>query len=216
MKSPGWIAVAALCFAISPCIAQADTFGVSVDTSSLIGNSAGPYELGFLLIDASGTGDGNNTVAISNFAFGGGSPGPVDPSGTIGGASGNLTSTVTLTDNSFFNALSASFTPGSTLSFSVNMTTNPDSTIDPSTGLTGDQFDFLIFNSANQAIATTDPTGGNTFANATVGPSGLTVQEFAIPTATTPVPEPSTVFLLGFGLVLLIAFSRRRLSVKPL
>lgn len=215
MKIPAWIAAVALCVAISPCVAHADSFGVSVDTSSLIGNSAGPFELGFLLIDASGTGDGNNTVTISNFAFGGGSPGAVDPSGTIGGASGNLTSTITLTDNSFFNALSASFTSGSSLSFLVNMTTNPDSTIDPSTGLTGDQFDFLIFNSSNQPIATTDPTGGNTFANATVGPSGLSVQEFAIPIATTAVPEPGTVFLLGFGLVLLIAFSRR-LSVKPL
>lgn len=215
MKIAAWIAFATLCFAISPCVVRADSFGVSVDTSSLIGNSGGPFELGFLLIDASGTGDGNNTVTINNFAFGGGSPGAVDPSGTIGGASGNLTSTVALTDNSFFNALSASFTPGSTLSFSVNMTTNPDSTMDLSTGLTGDQFDFLIFNSSNMPITTTDPTGGNTFASATVGPSGLSVQEFAIPTATTPVPEPSTVFLIGFGLVLFIAFSRR-LSVRPL
>ena len=47
-------------------------FSVNLNTSSLIGNSAGPFYIEFQLNDGSGSipGDGNNTVNISNFDFG--------------------------------------------------------------------------------------------------------------------------------------------------
>lgn len=209
------VLVATVFFAASPSVVRADSFNVNVDTSSLIGNASGPFEVGFLLIDASGTGDANNTVTLSSFAFGGGSAGSVDPSGTVGGASGTLSSTITLMDSAFFNGLSSHFTPGSSLSFLVSMTTKTDATIDPSTGLTGDQFDFFVFDSSNQPITTSDPTGGNTLTLATIGPSGLSVQNFTIGKPQENVPEPSTLLLLAFGLVLIFGL-KRNLSMKPL
>src|SRR5213075_2492166 len=77
-------------------------FNVSLKTSPLIGNSAGPFYVDFQLNDGSGIGDGNNTVTINNFLFDGGNlvGSPLPP---IGGASGSLFSFVSITDNSFLN-----------------------------------------------------------------------------------------------------------------
>src|SRR5438067_10093361 len=74
---------------------RADT--ITVNTTSLQGNPSGPFVLGFVLVDASLSGDGNNTAVLSNFNFGGGSGGAVLTSG--GGATGNLLSGITLTDS---------------------------------------------------------------------------------------------------------------------
>jgi hypothetical protein len=94
----------------------------SLDTSALVG----PFELVFVLTDGSGNGDANNTVTLSNFLFGGGSAGSVDPSLSFGGASGDLSSGVGLVDSAFLNIFASSFTPGSALSFDFSLTTNAD------------------------------------------------------------------------------------------
>src|SRR5579859_8130563 len=85
-------------------------FAVTLDTSPLIGHPAGPFSLNFQFTDGQGTGDANNTVTLSSFAFGGGSAAG-GPSLT-GGASGSLGSGVVLTDSAFFNAFTEGFTPG--------------------------------------------------------------------------------------------------------
>jgi hypothetical protein len=196
--------------------AHADAFNVSVDTSSLQGNPPGTFALGFVLIDASLTADGNNTVILSDFAYGGGAPGSVIPSMTsIIGASGNLISGITLTDldPSGVTSLASGFTPGSTLSFAVNMTTNMDATISPETGLTGDQFDFFILQNGFP-IATTDPTGTDTLAVATIvsgptpGSGTLDMNQYSM---VVPTPEPSSLLFLGTGFLTLAGLLRRRL-----
>src|SRR5579871_5069955 len=75
------------------------TFTVSIDTSALMGNPGGPFSLDFQLTDGSGTNDGNNTATLSNFNFGVGAA--TGTANLSGGASGSLSSGITLTDNSF-------------------------------------------------------------------------------------------------------------------
>jgi hypothetical protein len=172
---------------------RADT--ISVNTTSLQGNASGPFVLGFVLIDASLSGDGNNTVMLSNFAFGGGSAGM----------------TFTDSDPSGFNFITSAFIPGTVLSFNLAMTANPDLNINPSSGLPGDQFLFVILDSTGQRIQSTDNNTPDAFAVATIGSGGLSVQQFSIP-ASTSVPEPATVLLLGSGLVLGLRCKRRHSS----
>jgi len=182
---------------------------ITVDTTFLQGNASGPFVLGFVLIDASFTGDGNNTAVLSNFDFGGGSAGAVATSG--GGVTGNLLSGITLTDSdpSGFNFITSAFTPGTSLSFNLALTTNPDLTINPSFNQPGDEFLFVILDSTGQRIPTTQSDGSDAFAAATIAPGGVSVQQFS-PTQTF-VPEPGTVLLVASGMALgLFRRSRRR------
>ena len=126
-------------------------FSVSLNTASLVGNAAGPFTIDFQLTDGSGTDDANNSVTISNFAFGGG--GAVGTSSLLGGAAGSLSAGVSLTDSSFLNEFDQVFTPGSLLSFDVSMTTNVDA------GLTPDEFSFAILDSTGSEIPTFDTVG---------------------------------------------------------
>src|SRR5579864_8228359 len=104
---------AMLVVAVAP-IVGATTLNITLDTTPLTlppGSSTAPFSVFFQLTDGSGTNDGNNTVTLTNFAFGGGSATP----GTtlFGGAVGDLGSSVVLTDNSFLNSFTQGFTPGS-------------------------------------------------------------------------------------------------------
>jgi hypothetical protein len=51
------------------------TFNTSALTS-LPGSSGGPFELALVFTDGSGTGDGNNTITLSDFNLGGGAVTP--------------------------------------------------------------------------------------------------------------------------------------------
>src|SRR5262249_61250369 len=89
---------------------------VSLDASRLAADYTGPFALDFELVGSAG-----NTVTLSNFSFGGGGAGP-GPTLT-GGASGDLAGTVTLNDGaSFLNDFNQQFTPGSTLTFTMDST----------------------------------------------------------------------------------------------
>ena len=64
-----WLGLSvSLCYVVS--------FTVSIDTTPLAGNLAGPFALDLQLIDGGGT--ANNTVILSTFDFGGGSADMVD------------------------------------------------------------------------------------------------------------------------------------------
>ncbi|HEY8993698.1 MAG TPA: NF038129 family PEP-CTERM protein [Lacunisphaera sp.] len=189
--------------------AKADSsFSVSLDTSTLIGNPAGPYALDFQLNDGAGVGDGNNTATLSNFQFGGGSA-----SGSptwFGGASGSLASGVTLSDTSPFNEFYQLFVPGAWLSFSVHLSTN----FIP--GGTPDLFSFAILD-GNLLNLATQSLGSDTFLEANIDSATPAVTTFASADGSIGaprVPETLNCGLWAGGLMLLGAIARRRCHVS--
>jgi hypothetical protein len=181
----------------APATASPISYRVEVTTSSLIGHASAPFSLDFQLIDGGGT--ANNAVTINGFTFGGGSPlgAPV----TFGGASGDIGSTVTLTDAGgvFFNELFQTFAPGNWLTFDVSMTDNGEA------GPTPDAFAFSILDKDRFSI----PTNGLGDALLLVDISGQLQQsdvrtfasrEFGVTVTARPIPEPLTLALLASGL----------------
>ena len=198
----GWIALLGAGLVSSP----AATVGISVDTSNLL---FGTYALQFQLTN--GNAAGVNSVTLSGFNFGGGSPSGAPA--LIGGASGNLSSTVTLVDNAgFLSLFTQGFTPGSALSFTINATTNFVSGAP-------DFFGMAILHNGSP-LPTTDPSTTNQFvaislqAPFTVGVFG-TINDPDVPFVPTPtpggsgVPEPATYLSVLPALAWLLHRSRR-------
>jgi hypothetical protein len=172
-----WLILAAL--PLSTSLMRADISDtVTLGTAPLIGDVAGPFSLYFQFTDGSGTGDGNNTVTLSDIQFGTGG-GPSGAPSTFGGVSGDLSSQVVLTDSSFFNYFEQGFTPGDELSFTLDSTTNVDA------GPIPDAFSFEILDSTGFPIPTTDPFSQLLGFN--IDSPGHTIQTFATDPTQTPV-----------------------------
>jgi len=118
---------------------------VKLDTSFL---SGGNYYLDFQLTDGSGTGDGSNTAVVSAFDFGGGSAfGAVTSYGTV---TGDLSSSVSLTDTDPFTEFYQAFSAGSFLMFQLELTNHYS-------GGTPDLFGFSILDGSLFNLATYAP-----------------------------------------------------------
>jgi hypothetical protein len=195
--------------------ARADqVWTVSLDTSQLATNYTGPLALDFELVGSNG-----NTVTLSGFSFGtGGGAGPGSAFLT-GGASGDLSNSVILSDGAnFFSDFNQQFTPGGMLTFTVDSTL-----VAPPSGSIPDSFSMVIFEgydpvngynpysgTGGTPITTTDPSGNDTFFNFNVsGPGTTTVDSFPgsggdIPITVTPagaVPEPSSGVIMLLGMI---------------
>lgn len=205
--------------------AHADNlYTVTMDTSGLISAASAPYYLDFQLNQ--GTLGNNNTLTLSNFAFGvGGSvPGGATPS-VFGNVTGDLLTSVVLNDSvDFFNEFYEKFTAGSLLSFAIDFTTNN------TTAQTPDLVTFAILDKTFGELPTLDPVGTNTFLSITLNSDSPAVSTFASDSNTSPpaggnplslpapvaepsgplnaVPEPSSLCLLA-TLLLLLPASRR-------
>jgi hypothetical protein len=198
--------------------AQADyVINVSVNTSGLSGNYTAPFGIDFELL--SGGAASGNTAVISNINLGGGSP--VGTPGNLFGtgiSTGDLGTSVTLgTSPSLgFADFNQGFTPGSTLSFKVDLSTNP--------GSTPDSFSFYILESYSlnngTPILTTDALASS-LVSVDLSSSTPAAQAYAgvngvppLPSVTplTSVPEPASLTLFAIGLVGLAAGRRRQRS----
>lgn len=195
---------AGILFAAQTGSAASVEYYVDINTASLVGNASGPFSLDFQLNDGSGTGDGNNTATINNFAFGSGSA--AGSANLSGGAAGNISSAVTLTDTSAFNELYQTFNAGGTLSFDVTLTLNGDS------GPTPDSFAVAILDNTLSNIPTSGV--GDAYLLVNLGPTpGLVIGSSASPAVTlsaTPVPEPGSLACISMGLLALGLHQWRR------
>lgn len=191
---------------------------VSLDTTVLVG--AGSFGVAFQFADGSGTGDGNNAVVLSDFQFGGGVPLGVQSIYTGVGESGSLSTTVTMIDNEpgGFGYFAEQFTPGTTLSFLLESTTNVD------VGGVFDLFTFGITDSFFDPIPTTAPDGTDLLSLTLDDPVNPTVATYSTdpnltyialgpPLVSSAVPEPAT--WLPIGLILGGAWCRRRWRARP-
>jgi len=199
--------VLALVFATPQRAAHANISGsISLDTSGLVG----PFELAFIFTDGSGTGDANNSATLTDFLFGiGGSAGAVAASLTTGGASGNLTSGISLVDSSFLNVFASSFNPGNFLFFKFALTTNLDA------GGTPDQFSLALLETDGSPVATPDPSDALLFVNVDSARPGFNVFRSDLTPAPlvailAVVPEPPILLLVLAGLMAALRSSRSR------
>jgi hypothetical protein len=207
------IAFAAACTMLFAVTGQAGTFSfhVDVNTSSLVGDPGGaPFSLDFQLI-----GTGANTATIRNFSFSGGSPltnppfGPAD----INGASGNLGSSVVLTDAAnFFNEFFQGFSAGTReINFDVILTENVAAP-------TPDAFSMAILDNNALNIPTTGP--GDNLLQVNITSPALSLSNVQAFTSTTPAgvtaaasPEPGT---LGMGIAAALITAGWRVRRKRL
>jgi hypothetical protein len=171
-----------------------DQYQINIQTSALLGLTD-QFALDLQLIDGSGLGDGNNTATLSNFNFGSGSWIGLDP--------GN----VVLHDSTFFSEFTQAFNPGTSLSFTLDVTNAVDA------GDTPDELSLAILDNTTGGfeIPTTGPGdalltvnfNGNIPAIATF-PSDLSRTTINIPApAVVAVPESTTISLVAVGMGLL-------------
>lgn len=210
------LVTSALCSIYQTALGDA-IYNVTLDTSSLVGDPAGPFYLYVEFTDGSGIGDANNTVTLSDVTFGGGSAlgSPV----MFGGASGSLETGVSITDSSFLSFFAEQFAPGLQLSFSLDLTLNDDASGTP------DRFTFFLLDSSEVALPTLAPSGDYFFgvdlhstgpifdaygsdtsrSLSAGGPVSIPVPSI---TSLSSVPEASTLYLLGGALVAMGAVKR--------
>lgn len=149
MKCRAWSAFSLGIVFAACAAAQTNQIAVTLNTSPLISSQPGPFSVGFQLADGSLSYDGNNSVTVSNIQFGGGgAAGSPACSANGQNVSGNLSSSISMTDLGVFADCAQQFTPGTSLSFNVSYTNN----LDP-TGLP-DEFVMVILN-GDQPIPTT-------------------------------------------------------------
>jgi hypothetical protein len=184
---------------------RADTsFNVWLDTSTLVGNPAGPFALDFQLNDGAGFGDGSNTATLSNFQFGGGSAAGLPT--WFGGAAGDLSTSVVLTDTDPFNEFYQTFIPGAWLSFKVLLSTH----FIP--GDTPDLFSFAILDGNLMNLAT-QSLGTDTFLEVNIDSATPAVGTYASADqgiGAPRVPETLNCGLWVGGLMALGVIVRRR------
>jgi hypothetical protein len=203
---PRWVVILAASLLLTfagPRAARADAI-ISLDTSAFAGEL---FSLAFSLTNGAEEVSANvpTTITLSEFAFGGGMPSG-DPE-FLGGASGDVAGSITLTDSEFLSFASQGFIAESLLSFRLSTTT----TVEPGTP---DLFAFHLIDSFGELFPTSDPTGANAlfvinFDSATPDFQNYGVRVTEVPDVTT-VPEPGTLLLMGIGLASMAARTRAR------
>ena len=217
-----WVIALAALLAVAASGAKADTFDVSLNTSSLSGTT---QTLAFSLTNNDGAAD--NTISLSSFDFGGGSAVSGSEDCTLGGllsgvgCSGNLSSGVSLTDTADEVFFSEQVNVGSSLSFALTTSNN-------FAGAIPDGF-FMYVCSADLSTCYSDDTtflemlqlgiDGTPLTPASFTVFGASAQGLPAPVVTTPsssMPEPSGLLLLGAGILVLATFQRKRGTTSAL
>jgi hypothetical protein len=193
-----------------------EIFTVALNTAPLTSapdSAAGPFSLAFQLVQGDPS-NPLNTATVSDFTFGGVGAGACPANcTTFGGVTGNATSSIGLSTRDGFEAIIQAFTPGSQMSFQVDLSTNTNTAVAP------DDFAFSLLDSMGFPIPTQDGSGADTFLTVLLNSSNPSVLTFAsdpstataagdvlislsapmigTPTAPVSTPEPSSLVLLA-------------------
>jgi hypothetical protein len=169
-------------------------YHVTMDTSQLQGHTAGPFSLQFTFIDGSGLGDSNGAVIVTNFNFGAG--GDVEGASDDDNSGGDLTSFVTLTDDTPECDFSEQFDAGTNLTFDLYATLSLDA------GLLSDEFQIAILDSESQRIPTLDTNDEDVLVRLTTSNGfSITVETYGTDPAVNPVASGPPV---SFGPLVLL------------
>jgi hypothetical protein len=186
------------------------TYAVTVDTSSIFG-TAGSLDFNFnpgpLVTQAA-------SLEILTFTSDGALAGGC-PCGT-GDVSGQLPATLTFDNGTGFNDYFDDFTFGTTISFDVSLY-GPALSAPDGTSTSGSTFTFSLFSDAAGTIPvlTTDTTDGFAFTVDVNLEGTTTVSNFSSQTSVQPassaVPEPNSLILMGTAMALIVALLRVKL-----
>jgi hypothetical protein len=199
-----------------PAFGRADSFDVSLNTSSLSGST---QILAFGLNDSDGS---SNTISLTGFNFGAGSAiaGTQDCTldGALSGAgcSGNLTGGVMLSDSAAEVFFDQQFTVGSSLSFAMTTTNN-------FAGGAPDGFAMYLCNATLSDCYSDDLStgallvlglGGTPLTPSSFTLNGASAENLPAPvvtagTGTVPTPEPGGLLLFGLGALVLAPWARK-------
>ena len=193
----------ALC--LGPARTEAATIQVTIDTSALSGMSA---SLSWDVTD--GDPGASTTAIITGFATNGSFD--AGQATSIGGASGSLPGPVTITDTDFFNSLLQPVTLGTSVSFTLDMTTAASGQGVPDTLAF-----FLLTEDGLASLVATDLLGDALLALEADGtPGGLLTTagetEPSVPlsaTRPTAIPAPAVLLLLAAALLPTLLVGRR-------
>jgi len=215
------ITLAAVACALTAVAAKADSQSFNVSLNTSVSSLPGTTQVIFFGF-TNGDGTPDNSLTLSNFNFGGGSP---DGSPTYGGSgvSGDLSSSISMTDADFSESFDEQFTVGSSLSFQLT-TTN----VFASGAMTPDNFSFLICDPTFSTCYSDDGSGallslnlvGGTLSPTTsfslfgASAQGLPAPVVTVASGTTTAPEPSSLLLLLGGIVALFAGSTLRNRIQ--
>jgi hypothetical protein len=177
---------------------------ITLDTSGL---AAGTYYIDFQLNDGDGTNPNTNTALITHIDLGGGT---IDgPAFAYGGVSGDLSSSVALTDTDWVNEFFQAFIPGTFVSFQLSLSNNWN-------GVVPDIFGFAILDS-NLMNLETYSLGSDQLLVVEQNGAGLGFQTYASVDGSLPAPgvpdSGATALFVVAGLVGLFAVrSQRRVA----
>jgi hypothetical protein len=208
MNKGAWLFIPLLLCSASIASAGPITYDVTVDTSSISG-TAGSFDFQFnpgpLVTQAA-------SLQILNFASNGAlAANPV----LTGNVNRTLPGTLTFDNGTAFNDYFEGFTYGSTLSFEVSLD-GPALTSPDGVSSSGSTFAFSMFSDAagTTPALTTNSAAGFAFTidvnlDGTTTLANYSSQTMVVP-ITSAIPEPSTIALLGIGLIGLGIMRRRR------